>query len=102
MLADSSVSVPGKNGFTENDMANLLGGLLEADMAYSLRNAVRRSMMIKCVCRPDFTLLISWTVDEPSPLHGKRGSKARKAEIPRERGPPPTKEERGHSGGPGA
>ncbi|CAK9064265.1 unnamed protein product [Durusdinium trenchii] len=51
LLADTSIS---SGNFTEEDMQALVGGILDADVSYSVQNSVRKNMMIKAISAKDF------------------------------------------------
>ena len=53
LLADTGMSSSG-GSLNEEDFQVLLGGLMEADMQYSLQNSVRKNMMIKAFGQEDF------------------------------------------------
>lgn len=53
LLADTCLSSNSRS-FSEEDLQALVGGMMEADINYSVQNAVRRNMMIKAITRPEF------------------------------------------------
>ena len=52
LLADTNFEA--KHTMSEEDLQLLVGGLMEADMNYSVQNSIRKSMMIQFICKETF------------------------------------------------
>ena len=52
LLADTNFEA--KHTMSEEDLQLLVGGLMEADMNYSVQNSIRKGMMIKFICSETF------------------------------------------------
>ena len=54
LLSDSSIAPTKAGHITEEEMQTLIGGILDADLSYSLQNSVRKNMIFKAVSHQDF------------------------------------------------